>query len=42
MSSLPPHVTEVAPDIYQIHVPLPFALNRVNVYLLRDPAAAHP
>lgn len=40
MTSLPPHVTEVAPDIYQIHIPLPFALNRVNVYLLRDAAAA--
>lgn len=25
----------VADDIYQVHLPLPFALNRVNVYLIR-------
>ncbi|MGQ9909744.1 MAG: MBL fold metallo-hydrolase [Candidatus Flexifilum sp.] len=37
MSTLPAHVTQVAPEIYQVHLPLPFALNRVNVYLLRDP-----
>jgi len=27
----------VAPDIYQVRLPLPFALNHVNCYLLRDP-----
>jgi glyoxylase-like metal-dependent hydrolase (beta-lactamase superfamily II) len=30
-------VTEVAPDIVQIRMPLPFALNAVNCYLLRAP-----
>ena len=28
---------EVAPEIYQVRLPLPFALNHVNCYLLRDP-----
>lgn len=28
--------TEVAQDIYQVRLPLPFALNHVNCYLLRD------
>jgi glyoxylase-like metal-dependent hydrolase (beta-lactamase superfamily II) len=28
-------VTEIAPDIYQARLPLPFALNMVNCYLLR-------
>ena len=40
----PPHeqsrqhspVRPVAPDIYQVRLPLPFALNHVNCYLLRD------
>ncbi len=29
-------ITAVAPNIYQLRLPLPFALNHVNVYLLRD------
>ncbi len=29
-------VREVAADIYQVRLPLPFALNHVNCYLLRD------
>ncbi len=29
-------LTPVADDIYQVRLPLPFALNSVNVYLLRD------
>lgn len=31
-----PIAAEVAPGIYQVRLPLPFALNSVNVYLLRD------
>jgi glyoxylase-like metal-dependent hydrolase (beta-lactamase superfamily II) len=27
---------ELAPDLYQLRLPLPFALNHVNAYLLRD------
>jgi glyoxylase-like metal-dependent hydrolase (beta-lactamase superfamily II) len=34
--SATPAVREVAPDIYQVRLPLPFALNHVNCYLLRD------
>jgi glyoxylase-like metal-dependent hydrolase (beta-lactamase superfamily II) len=30
------HSREVAPGIYQVRLPLPFALNHVNCYLLRD------
>jgi len=29
-------LTEIVPNIYQLRLPLPFALNHVNVYLLRD------
>ncbi len=29
-------VQQVAPEIYQVKIPLPFALNIVNCYLLRD------
>ncbi len=32
----PPTVREVATDIWQVRLPLPFALNHVNCYLLRD------
>lgn len=32
----PSAVREVARDIYQVRLPLPFALNHVNCYLLRD------
>lgn len=28
--------SEIAPDVYQVRLPLPFALNIVNCYLLRD------
>jgi glyoxylase-like metal-dependent hydrolase (beta-lactamase superfamily II) len=31
-------ITHIAPDIYQVRLPLPFALRIVNVYLLRGPA----
>jgi glyoxylase-like metal-dependent hydrolase (beta-lactamase superfamily II) len=34
-ADLPAHIVPIADDIYQIHLPLPFLLNRVNVYLLR-------
>ncbi len=30
------HVREVAEDIYAVRLPLPFALNHVNSYLLRE------
>lgn len=40
MFTLPAHVIPVAPAIYQIQIPLPFALNRVNAYLLHDPASS--
>lgn len=30
-------LTKIAPDLYQVHLPLPFALRIVNVYLLRGP-----
>lgn len=30
-------LTTILPDVYQLRLPLPFALNHVNVYLLRDP-----
>lgn len=35
-SAAPPTVREVARDIYQVRLPLPFALNHVNCYMLRD------
>ena len=35
-TTAPPRVREVAADLYQIRLPLPFALNHVNCYLLRD------
>ena len=31
------HVQEVAENIYRVRLPLPFALNHVNSYLLREP-----
>jgi glyoxylase-like metal-dependent hydrolase (beta-lactamase superfamily II) len=31
-------LTQITDDIYQVRLPLPFALNIVNVYLLRDKA----
>lgn len=34
---MPPDAyAQIAPDIYQVRIPLPFALNIVNCYLLRD------
>src|SRR5512143_2121603 len=30
------HTREVAPGIFQVRLPLPFALNHVNCYLLED------
>lgn len=33
-----PPAVEVAPGIFQVGLPLPFALNRVNAYLLHDQA----
>jgi hypothetical protein len=35
MPDLPPFVQAVAADIYQVQLPLPFALRIVNCYLLR-------
>ncbi len=32
---MPPFVQEITPDIYQVQLPLPFALRIVNCYLLR-------
>lgn len=32
------HVSEVAADVYRVRLPLPFALNSVNCYLLRGAA----
>jgi glyoxylase-like metal-dependent hydrolase (beta-lactamase superfamily II) len=34
MSDSPPY-QQLTEDIYQVHIPLPFALNRVNCYLIR-------
>ena len=30
------HVCEVAPGVYWLRMPLPFALNHINLWLLRD------
>lgn len=34
---MPDSITQVAPDVYQARLPLPFALRLVNIYLLRGP-----
>ena len=34
-NALPPQLTQIAADIFQVCLPLPFALNHVNCYLLR-------
>jgi len=36
---MPDALTQIEPDIYQLQIPLPFALNIVNVYLLRGKSA---
>jgi glyoxylase-like metal-dependent hydrolase (beta-lactamase superfamily II) len=33
-NTLPQHLTQIAADIFQLRLPLPFALNHVNCYLL--------
>ncbi len=33
---IPNHVTPITEDIYRVQLPLPFALNSVNCYLLKD------
>lgn len=34
-NTLPKHLIQLTDDIYQLHIPLPYLLNRVNVYLIQ-------